>query len=374
MSRIRNWLTANWVQLALFLTIGLAFALLGDHHTLAATPLLMGVTLPRAGAVTLLDFAKSIDPNGSTARVIELLNQTNSILDDMLWVEGNLPTGHRTTVRTGLPTAVWRQLYQGVPASKSIRAQVDDACGMLETRSEVDKDLALLNGNTTQFRLSEGLAFVEGMNQAMAQTLFYGNTSVNPERFTGLAPRYSDSTALNGQNIIKMGGSANANTSIWLVVWDQNTCHGIYPNGSEAGLIHQDLGEIDAFDTSTPPARYRAFADRWQWKCGVSLRDWRYVVRVANIDAAALVADTAGASVKIIEAMIKAINRLPNQSMGKGVFYVNRTVRQMLMIQAMNKSTNALSLSEGAKQFEVNFLGVPIRLVDAILNTEANVP
>jgi hypothetical protein len=334
----------------------------------------MGVTLPRAGAVTLLDFAKSIDPNGSTARVIELLNQTNSILDDMLWVEGNLPTGHRTTVRTGLPTAVWRQLYQGVPASKSIRAQVDDACGMLETRSEVDKDLALLNGNTTQFRLSEGLAFVEGMNQAMAQTLFYGSTSVNPERFTGLAPRYSDSTALNGQNIIKMGGSANANTSIWLVVWDQNTCHGIYPNGSEAGLIHQDLGEIDAFDTSTPPARYRAFADRWQWKCGISLRDWRYVVRVANIDAAALVADTAGASVKIIEAMIKAINRLPNQSMGKGVFYVNRTVRQMLMIQAMNKSTNALSLSEGAKQFEVNFLGVPIRLVDAILNTEANVP
>ena len=99
-------------------------------------------TLPKAGAVTLLDFAKSINPDGTTAAVVELLNQTNEVLDDMLWIEGNLPTGHRSTIRTGLPTVVWRQLYGGVPPSKSVRAQVDDSCGMLEARSEVDKDIA----------------------------------------------------------------------------------------------------------------------------------------------------------------------------------------------------------------------------------------
>jgi hypothetical protein len=36
--------------------------------------------------------------------IVEMLSQVNEILDDMLWVEGNLPTGHKTTVRTGLPS------------------------------------------------------------------------------------------------------------------------------------------------------------------------------------------------------------------------------------------------------------------------------
>ena len=41
-------------------------------------------TLPsRAGAVTLLDFAKSLDPAGKTATVVELLTQTNAMLPDL---------------------------------------------------------------------------------------------------------------------------------------------------------------------------------------------------------------------------------------------------------------------------------------------------
>lgn len=328
-------------------------------------------TLPKAGAVTLLDIAKTMDPDGKPAHVIELLSQTNEVLTDMTFIEGNLPTGHRSTIRTGLPTAIWRQLYQGVPPSKSIRAQVDDTCGMLEARSEVDKDLADLNGNSAAFRLSEAQAFLEAMNQTMAQTLFYGDTSVNPERFLGLSPRYSSSTALNGQNVIKMGGSSNANNSIWLVVWGPNTITGIYPKGSTAGLIHQDLGEIDAFDSSNN--RFRALADRWQWKCGIAVRDWRYAVRICNIDQTGILADTTGATVKILEAMMKATARIPAMGMGKPVFYVNRTISEMLKIQAMNKSANALGLEAGMNQVANSFLGIPIRMVDQLLSTEANV-
>lgn len=328
-------------------------------------------TLPKAGAATLIDFAKSIDPDGKTATVVELLNQTNEILTDMTFIEGNLPTGHRTTVRTGLPTAVWRQLYAGVPASKSVRAQVDDTCGILEARSEVDKDLADLNGNSSAFRLSEAQAFLEAMNQNFAQTLFYGDTSVNPERFLGLSARYSLSTALNGQNIIKMGGSSNANNSIWLIVWGPNTVTGIFPKGSKAGLVHQDLGEIDGLDSSNN--RFRALADRWQWKAGLSLRDWRYAVRICNIDQTAILADTTGGTIKILEAMIKATVRIPALGMGRPVFYVNRTIKEMLSIQAMNKSANALGLEAGINQVGTSFLGIPIRMSDQLLSTEANV-
>ena len=43
-------------------------------------------------ALTLLDCAKRQGPDSKQAKIVELLNQTNEILDDMLFVEGNLPT------------------------------------------------------------------------------------------------------------------------------------------------------------------------------------------------------------------------------------------------------------------------------------------
>lgn len=334
-------------------------------------------TLALNGKVTLLDIAKAMDPGGKIADVAELLTQSNEILLDLPMYEGNMPTGHKGQVRTGLPTAVWRSMYQGVPPSKSERAKVEDACGMLETRSEVDCDIANLNGNSSEFRLSEAQAFVEAMNQTMAQELIYGNTDANPERFNGLARRYSSLSALNGQNIIDAGGTGSDNTSIWLIVWGKNTVHGIYPKGSNAGLQHKDLGEIDAFDANQ--ARFRAFADWWQWKIGLHVKDWRYVVRIANIDVSNLVSESGAAD--LVKLMVRAMARVPFPNMGNAAFYGNRTVKEMLSVQALNKSQNALSISEALRQFggvdiavpELKFLGYPMRTVDRILTTEARV-
>jgi hypothetical protein len=330
---------------------------------------------------TLLDVAKSLDPSGATADVIELLNQTNEILLDAVWAEGNLPTGHRTTVRTGLPTVVWRKLYGGVPPSKSTRAQVDEATGMLEARNEIDVDVANLNGNTAAFRLSEASSFLEAMNETMASTLFYGDVSVNPERFTGLATRYGTiSGAGNANNIIDCGGTGSNNCSIWLMNWGDQTVTGIFPKGSKAGIFHEDLGTIDAFDANNN--RFRAIADRWQWKCGIALKDWRYVVRAANINVSDLTTLTTAPTfpgvngtspADLIQTLIRMTARIPKQGMGRPVFYVNRTVGEMLRVQALNKSQNALSISEAQGQITTSFLGIPIRIVDALLSTEARV-
>lgn len=374
------------VQMLTAVVVGLLMSMFGQHEA-GVTMLFVGAALPsRNGAVTLLDFAKSIDPDGRTARVIELLGQSNEMLTDMRWIEGNLPTGHRSTIRTGLPSVIWRLLYQGVPASKSVRAQVDDAIGMLETRSEVDKDLVTLNGNADAFRLSEAQAFLEAMNQNMAETLIYGNSAINPERFTGLAARYSSLSANNAQNIIDAGGSSTDNTSIWLVVWGENTVSGIFPKGSEAGLIHQDLGEIDAFDASNN--RYRALAERWQWKGGITLRDWRYAVRIANIDVSDLIAQTgtqaSTAATAVMKVMLKAMARIPFMGMGTPVFYCNRTVKEMLGIAALDKSNAAVTIEPAVNQFgtvspgstgngTMRFFGVPVRTSDRIIETEARV-
>lgn len=330
--------------------------------------------MPTIGAnvLTLADFAKRVDPDGKVPSIVELLSQSNEILQDMLWMEGNLPTGHRTTVRTGLPTVAWRLLNQGVQPSKSTTAQVDEQCGMLEAWSEVDKDLAMLNGNTAAFRLSEAQAFIEAMNQEMASTLFYGNAGLAAEEFTGLSIRYSDVLSTNGQNIIDAGGVGSDNASIWLVAWGAQTVHGIFPKGSKAGLIHEDLGEVTVETTAgIAGTRMRAFQDHWQWKCGVALKDWRYVVRIGSIDVSNLVSKSSAAD--LIELMIKAIHRLPTMGLGKPVFYMNRTVFQMLDIQRRDDviTGGGLVYADVDGKIVPTFRGIPIRKVDALLETEA---
>lgn len=320
-------------------------------------------------ALTLADWGKRVDPNGKIDKIIELLGQTNPILEDMPFVEGNLPTGHRTTVRSGLPTATWRLLNYGVQPSKSTTVQITDSAGMLEAYAEVDKSLADLNGNTSEFRLSEDRAFIEAMNQQMAQTLFYGDTSVNPQQFMGLSSRYSSKTAGNGQNIIDAGGTGTDNTSIWLVVWGENTVHGIFPKGQKAGLQHQDLGEQTLQDANG--GKYQGYRSHYKWDNGLTLRDWRYVVRIANIDVSDL--SVTGSAVNIVTQMVKALHRIPNRGMGKPVFYMNRTVAQALDLQSLDKASLALTVKETEGDWWTAFRGIPIRETDAILETEARV-
>jgi len=330
--------------------------------------------------LTLADWAKRSDPDGRVPIVAELLSQSNEILDDCVFKEGNLPTGERVVIRTGLPGVYWRALNQGIPSSKSTTAQIDEACGILEARSEVDKDLAMLNGNTAQFRLSEDTAFLEAMNQTQAETMFYGNPGTDPKKFLGLAPRYGDLSADNAVNILNAGGSGSDNASVYLVVWGDNTVYCPFPKGSKAGLTHEDLGEQTVYNSDG--TRLQAFATRYQWKNGLVVKDWRYVVRICNIDISDLLAGSntqaSSASTALIKLMARALYRIPNMAMGRAAFYMNRTVHSGLSIAALDKSQSVLAIQEGLSQFGsaqsyLSFLGVPLRRVDALLNTESAV-
>ena len=343
----------------------------------------MATTALTATNLTLADWAKRVDPDGRVPIVVELLSQSNEVLEDCVFKEGNLPTGERVVIRTGLPEVYYRALNQGIPSSRSTTAQVDEGCAILEARSEVDKDLAMLNGNTAQFRLSEDTAFLEAMNQEMASCLFYGDPGTDPKKFLGLAARYSDKSAGgNKQNIIDAGGTttggSSVNTSVYLVIWGDNTVYCPFPKGSKAGLIHEDLGEQTVYNSDG--TRLQALATRYQWKNGLVVKDWRYVVRIANIDTTHLIAQSdtqaASASTALIKLMARALYRIPNMAMGRAAFYMNRTVHSGLAIAALDKSQYVLKINEGLSQFGtpyswLSFLGVPLRRVDSLLNTEA---
>lgn len=324
-------------------------------------------------ALTLADWAKRLDPDGKVPVIVELLSQTNEMLPDMMFREGNLPTGHRVTVRTGLPSVFWRQLNAGVEPSKSTTAQIDEQCGMLEAWCEVDKDLALLNGNVSAFRFSESKAFIEAMNQEMASTFIYGNGGLSPEEFSGLAVRYSDLSAGNGANIIDAGGADDHPdlTSIYLVGWGEDTVYGIFPKGSKAGLIHDDYGEVTVEVTAgVAGSRMRAFQERYQWKSGLCVKDWRYIVRVANINVPEVASDV----IDLVDHLEHAQELLPNR-LGKPVLYMNRTMRRHLrrQVRASVGSGGGLTFENFAGKPVLMFGDIPIRTVDAIVNTEDHV-
>jgi hypothetical protein len=323
---------------------------------------------------TLLDIAKITDPGGQVARVVEMLSQTNEILDDMVFIEGNLPTGHRTTVRTGLPAPTWRKLYGGVQPTKSRTLQVTDSCGMLESYAEVDKALADLNGNSAAFRLSEDRAHIEGMNQEFASTLFYGNEGTEPEAFTGFAPRFNSQSAENGVNILTDAATPDStdNASIWLMVWGPNTVHGIYPKGSKAGLQVDDKGQVTIESIDGSGGRMEAYRTHYCWKLGLCVRDWRYIVRI-NFDLENVIA-SAATGPDLYALMGKALRRIPTLSMGRPVFYANRDTLDALDLQGANKGTLGLHAIEDAQGKFINtFRGVPVRRCDALLSTEAGI-
>lgn len=321
---------------------------------------------------TLLDVANRSGPDGRITKVVEMLTQTNEILDDAVWLESNTPTGHVTTIRTGLPEPTWRRLNYGVLPTKSQTVQVTDTVGMLEAYAEVDVKLADLNGNKEGWRLSEDRAHIEGMNQELAETIFYGNDLLDDAEFTGFAPRFNTLSANSGDNIIQpsSGVDGSDNSSIWLVVWGPETVHMIYPKGMAAGINVTDKGQVT---TETPPAgpekgRMEVYRTHYELNAGMTVRDWRYVVRI-QYNQEDLTKDAATGP-DLIDLMTDAVERIPSLGMGRPVFYANRRTRAFLRKQVRAVAGNTLTMDQIAGKKVVAFDGIPVRTVDTLLKTE----
>lgn len=331
------------------------------------------MALLAGNVLTMADWLKRIEPDGTIADIVELLRQDNPILDDMLFMEANERTGHVMTQRVGLPTVYFRMINQGIPPSKSQTVQINEGIAMMEAWSEVDAKLAELSGDVNAFRFSESKAFIQAMNHEAASTLFYGNAGVAPEEFTGFAPRYSSLSAGNGENIIDAGGTGSDNASAWLVVWGEQTVFGLFPKGSKAGLQQFDYGEVTVeVSGGVGGNRMRALQSRFTWDLGLGLRDWRAVARVANID----VSDLGGVSAAdLTEKMILAENRIPNLRAGRAVWYVGRTLFTHLDLQGRADVAAGAGLTYETLDGRPRrtFRGTPIERVDALLDTEARV-
>lgn len=328
---------------------------------------------------TLLDVAKRKDADGKISPLAEVMSQFTELLDIVPWVEANDGSAHKSSIRASIPQPTWRLYNKGVVRVKTTSNQFVDTCGMMENYAEVDKDLADLNGNTAEWRLSEDTGIIEGMNQEFLKTLIYGDTTVNPEKFVGLAPRYYQTSTTNnpaGTNVILGGGSGSDNMSIYLVGFAPGKVFGIYPKGSRAGLKQTDLGEQTLLDASNNP--YQGYRTHYKWDCGLVVKDWRYVCRIANIDVSDVktASDAVDTSANLLKLMVMAQEKLPEMNTVRPVYIMNRTARAMLRVKLLNKGNNFLSMEDftganGITRKQLMFQGIPCLINEQLLETEA---
>ncbi len=324
--------------------------------------------------LNLIDLYKRTDPkSGALTPVIEALHTLNPLMQDAISIECNQGTKHLSTIRTGLPGVTWGKLYQGIAQSKSTTMQVEDTTGFVEGRSQVDERLLEISKNPAAVRMSEAQPFLESMAQEVQTNFFYSDIATTPERFKGLGARYN---SLATPNVINGGGAGSDNTSIWFVTWGERQTALLYPKGTKAGVDRKDRGSQQVLDSDSNP--YFAKVEEFRQHVGVTVGDWRYNARIANID----VSDLRAGSTDIYGLLRKAYWKLQGRrnqkvdnggmiSMGRTVIYMNRDVLEALDAATTEDNKVLLKPIEVEGKEILTYRGLPIRETDAIINAES---
>lgn len=323
---------------------------------------------------SLQDIMAAKDPDGKLSVVTDIITKSNPIMQDIVWQEGLLEEGDRVTLRTKLGNPQWKRYNEYASASTSKVTQVDEVCGHIEDWSQIDADLARKAGDLNTYLMRESKAKIAAMGQAVVETMLYGNISTDPATFQGFLPRLGalNEEYMSGEPVvIDAGGrTASSNASILLVGWGTDTVHGIYPKYSKAGLDFQNKGLV----TDTQNGKFLdVYRSKFSWEAGLAVRDYRYIVRIANIDVASLatIGGSDDASAQLYLKFIDAISAIPNPDMVKLCAYGPRKVWAALSKKAAltGNRDNTQSITQVGMVSDI--MGVPFRRLDSMLTAEA---
>lgn len=323
--------------------------------------------------MTMLEVARR-KVGGDPLLIAEILEQTNDAWQDFVWEEANMATAHRVNRRTSLPPGETRKYNAGVGTGASTTEISDEGMAMVEKYAENDKALIDLFDNKETARMQESRAFIEGMGQTFMQLLFkrdagvnYGSVAIDSSRFNGFPVRLNVLQS-NGL-VVDAGGSGSDTTSVYFVQWGIGKVYLVHPKGSaNVGIEHEDKGvvTVSRATTGSPETnQFEAYRDWFKIHGGLAVHDTRCVARIANIE-------SSGSTNQIdLDLIIDVLTRMPNDGAG-AVMYCNQRVRAQLWKIMLSKGNMLLSLDDlfGTKTKVFNILGVPIRRMDTILNTE----
>ena len=349
---------------------------------------------------TLRELALYGDYDAATQTVINMLSQANPMLEDAVWAQGNLDTGHRFMLIDGLPEINYRSINEGVMPTRSTRKDVTETCSLLEAVSQIDKELVDIAENGKIFRLMEAQAHIEAMANKFARELWYGNRVSDVRGVVGLTQSYTNLTGPARRQIIDASDPATGipspdnNASIWLVVWGMNSLCAIYPKNTRGGIEHIPGAVQDLDDGQGDGATFQGYRDRYKWRVGLCLKDFRQVGRICNIDMEKLAtfgSTTNDISPDLTDMLLKLTHRIHNlgdwggldtspaggigapKMTGRAVIYMNRDLKEYYERQLVRKQNLALSMDERTGKITTSFKGIPIKVDDNLLSTEERV-
>ena len=317
--------------------------------------------------LTSLEVAKRTQGlNPDCRMIIEELVEHNELLLDAPLVEANEGTVHSTLVRTALPHGEHRGYNEGVGKASSQTKTIKDVISNIEIFSEVDAQLVDESAHPADVRMSEQLAFIEGMSQDMADDLIYGNHDADERYTNGFAHRYNSTASGTSKNCISLGGTGNALTSIYLIKWARDKAHLIYPRGSKnLGVQVEDLGKVVVKDSNNK--EFMAYKTHYRIARGLAVRNTMSVIRLCNIDLTAN-----GIGDKIAEYIVK---NMPKLATGGGTISIacNAEVKGVLN-WAANQKSNVIYSADDPWGNKVLHIGEGrIRECPSILLTESAV-
>ena len=333
--------------------------------------------------ITFRDILSGRTPNGFVDKdIVELMAQENPVLQDVLWKQCNKGREDFVTIRTGMPEAVLRAFYEGFKGAKTSKRQVTNACATATTGIEFDWRMYEQDKDKAAFLADEQRAHSSILGDKVASLLFYGDVAGDPKGINGFAKTFGLYGETSGANMVLddakaafycLNGGDNGGTqerrSIFLIGWGARSAHGIFPEGSSAGIKIEQLTKqyVDDGDGG----RLAVGLQEMNWDCGLNIRDFRYCGRVCNINVAS---DPTGSGATDIT---KLVRKLVTRCRSTGVtqrLYMSRLVFEAVAEQFEKKTQgNAVKYADLEQKKDSALLGIPVSFCDCMNIDEAAV-
>lgn len=308
---------------------------------------------------TLADYAQEAGLKGVEMDVVHTIEDAEPLFSAAPLLPCNAGRINMTQVVTKYPVGQARGFNMGVVAEKAGTRIVQDSCAMYDTYNEIDVKIVAMNGDSRSWRAKQDSIFVRGLAHGVAERIFCGSKKRNPFEFDGLRARFNK---INDENIVDAGGTTGRLEDIFLVNWGKSTVHLIYPEGGVAGLTQTFEHNVDARDEKN--RLFKVDRTWYGWDMGLAVPDPAQVVRVCNVPLDKALAGRGTDGYDLINALIMAVEGLPNTPEAGCAIYMSKKMRAALRLQINATQNVNLTWDTVAGKRVLNFDGIAVHKVE----------
>lgn len=299
------------------------------------------------------------------AAVLGEIQMQMDFLDDAIWFPTTHGSYNKAFQARSLGKGAFSKTNGAVPIIASDGEEVVEPVKLYEGDSYVDERVLKGVVDAYKVRDSQDAMNMEGMLQDWLYNLIYATLASSPDGFKGFAARRP---TIDNKTCFSFAGTASgALSSGYLIEFSRRGFYMAYPEGAGTpGFVNEDRGR-----NSVPAPDGNG--NMWAWIRHYEIygalveRNPRALIRLANINPAGGTGDFASAP------FLKAKRWLPSGGRG-AVSFFTRNVAARIDEHCASKSNAAYGIRDIEGYGPVSTIyGVPVRIMDPLLETEATV-